>query len=169
MAGKSYGIGLLLRLRVRSGDSGLLAHLTNWHRTAGRVAPGTRLHILLEADDGTGDAYAVHIFENAHAFERLMNSLDHEVWMRELADYVDTPPEERQVVVRWNAAADARPKVSVSIDRDIHASVQELIGRLLDRHPRTPAEDLYLSMLQSVAADYEQEYPLTIPEEGDLR
>ncbi|MER3420842.1 MAG: hypothetical protein C4290_10110, partial [Chloroflexota bacterium] len=70
----------------------------------------------------------------------------------------------------WNAASDLRPRLAVSIDRDVHATVQDLIGRLLDRHPRTPAEDLYLNLLQSVAEEYERAYPPLIPEdEGELR
>ena len=59
--------------------------------------------------------------------------------------------------------------MSVSIDRDVHAAVQDLIGRLIDRYPRTPAEDAYLNMLQSVADDYEQEWPLVMPEEDEPR
>jgi hypothetical protein len=55
----------------------------------------------------------------------------------------------------------------MSIDREIHAEVLQLIRRLLDRFPRTPAEDEYLSMLQSVADDYERDFPAYAPDSGE--
>jgi hypothetical protein len=55
----------------------------------------------------------------------------------------------------------------MSIDREVHAEVLVLIRRLLDRHPRTPAEDEYLNMLQSIAEDYERDFPEYLPDPGD--
>ena len=51
----------------------------------------------------------------------------------------------------------------MSIDREVHAVVLDLIRRLLDRHPRTLAEEEYLNMLQSVADDYERDFPEYAP------
>jgi hypothetical protein len=99
----------------------------------------------------------------------MLASADHAAWLDSLTDLLVEAPTQEQVGVRWNAASDARPRVSLSIDRDVHATVEDLIGRLIDRHPRTSAEDLYLNMLQSIAADYAAEYPATAPEEGELR
>ena len=47
----------------------------------------------------------------------------------------------------------------MAIDRDVHAVVLDLIRRLLDRYPRTPAEEEYLNMLQSIADEYERDFP----------
>jgi len=47
----------------------------------------------------------------------------------------------------------------MSIDREVHQEVLGLIRRLLDRHPRTPAEEEYLNMLQSIANEYERDFP----------
>lgn len=55
----------------------------------------------------------------------------------------------------------------MSIDREVHAEVLQLIRRLIDRHPRTPAEDEYLAMLQSIAADYERDFPDYLPDPGE--
>lgn len=55
----------------------------------------------------------------------------------------------------------------MSIDREIHAEVLALIRRLLDRYPRTPAEDAYLTMLQSIADEYERDFPLYTPDPGE--
>lgn len=55
----------------------------------------------------------------------------------------------------------------MSIDREIHQAVLELIRRLIDRHPRTPAEDEYLNMLQSIAGEYERDFPEYLPDPGE--
>ncbi|HLZ68494.1 MAG TPA: hypothetical protein VKV26_01150 [Dehalococcoidia bacterium] len=55
----------------------------------------------------------------------------------------------------------------MSIDREVHAVVLDLIRRLLDRHPRTPAEEEYLNMLQSIAADYERDFPAYGPQDEE--
>jgi hypothetical protein len=55
----------------------------------------------------------------------------------------------------------------VSIDREIHEEVLHLIRRLLDRFPRTPAEDEYLHMLQSIASEYERDFPEYGPDPGE--
>jgi hypothetical protein len=55
----------------------------------------------------------------------------------------------------------------MAIDREVHQTVQDLIRRLLDRHPRTPAEEEYLAMLPSIAADYERDFPAYLPDPGD--
>ena len=55
----------------------------------------------------------------------------------------------------------------MAIDREVHEAVLELIRRLLDRHPRTPAEDEYLNMLQSIAEEYERDFPDYQPDPGD--
>ena len=55
----------------------------------------------------------------------------------------------------------------MAIDREVHQAVQDLIRRLLDRHPRTPAEEEYLAMLQSIAADYERDFPAYLPDPGE--
>ncbi|HZQ36839.1 MAG TPA: hypothetical protein VFD32_12985 [Dehalococcoidia bacterium] len=52
----------------------------------------------------------------------------------------------------------------MSIDREVHAVVLDLIRRLLDRYPRTPAEEEYLNMLQSIAGEYERDFPAYGPE-----
>ena len=164
------GYGVLARLRPRAGqEQAVEAHLAEWHATAGRVLPGTRLHLLFDVPREAGELRALHVFESAAAYARLAGSPEHQEWLRALAALLDEPPELTEVAVRWNAATGARPRVAVSIDRDVHATVADLIDRLLDRHPRTPAEDAYLDMLQSVAADYEREFPAMAPEEGDLR
>ena len=164
--------GTLTRMRPAPGQEGAVReHLFAWHRTAGRTLPGTRLHLLLESGEGEGarELTALHLFESAAAFRRAAESEAQREWAQALAGLLAAPPEVREVAVGWNAAADARPRVAVSIDRDVHATVQDLIGRLLDRYPRTPAEDAYLAMLQSIADDYEREFPLAVPDEGDPR
>jgi hypothetical protein len=145
------------------------AHLRAWHRTAGRVLPGTRLHLLLEAEDGSGALTALHLFETPAAYQRAAGAEQHRAWLTSLEELLQAPLAISEVSVAWNAATDARPRVSVSIDRDVHATVLDLIGRLIARHPRTPAEELYLNMLRSIADDYEREHPATMPEEGDPR
>ena len=55
----------------------------------------------------------------------------------------------------------------MAIDREVHAAVLELIRRLLDRHPRTPAEEEYLNMLQSIADEYERDFPAYLPDPGE--
>jgi hypothetical protein len=55
----------------------------------------------------------------------------------------------------------------MSIDREVHAAVLDLIARLLDRYPRTPAEEEYLNLLQSIADDYERDFPDMLPDPGD--
>ena len=164
------GYGTLSRLRPRPGqEQAVEAHMTAWHRTAGRVLPGTRLHLLFSAGEDATELLALHLFESRAAYERCASSPEQQGWEAGLAALLDEPPAVTEVGVRWNAAADARPRVSVSIDRDVHATVQDLIGRLLARHPRTPAEDSYLNMLQSIAEEYEHDFPMTVPEEEDLR
>jgi hypothetical protein len=158
-----------MRLRPHPGQGeAVAAHFTAWHRTAGRVLAGTRLHLLLDTEPD-GALVALHLFESEETQRRALSSDEHGVWLAALLPMLEEPPAIERVSVRWNAATEARPKVSVSIDRDVHASVQDLIARLIERHPRTPAEDLYLSMLESIAHDYEQEYPAYLPEEGDPR
>ena len=170
MSDGGRGHGSTMRMRPRNGDEwAVREHLTAWHRTVGRVMPGTRLHLMLRSEDGSGELVALHMFESAATYHRAMESAEHRAWFEALSPLVEGVPDVTDVAVGWNAAADARPRVSVSIDRDVHASVQDLVGRLVDRHPRTPAEDAYLEMLQSVAADYEREFPATVPEEGDFR
>ncbi len=170
MSEGSQGYGTLSRLRLREGTGAAVeAHLAEWHRTAGRVLPGTRLHLLFDTHDGSGDLIALHLFESAAAYRRATNAAEQQAWVERLADLLREPPEVTEVSVRWNAATAVRPRVSVSIDRDVHASVEDLIGRLLARHPRTPAEDAYLTMLQSIAEEYERDFPVTTPEEGELR
>lgn len=169
MAGATRASGTLMQLRPLPGqEQALRAHLTAWHRTAGRKLPGTRLHLLL---DQAGDAQmtALHIFENEAAYQRAAAAPEHQSWLTELAGLLAAPAVITDVSVDWNAASEARPRVSVSIDRDVHATVEDLIARLLARHPRTGAENLYLSLLQSVAEEYAQEFPATAPEEGELR
>ncbi|MBI2760322.1 MAG: hypothetical protein HYX51_02710 [Chloroflexi bacterium] len=170
MAEGARAHGRLTRMQLRPGDEPTLeAHLTAWHRTAGRALPGTRLHLLLEDTSDEGNAFELHLFDSPAAFRRAAESDAHKEWSTSLESMLASPPVPADVAVRWNAAIGARPTVSVSIDRDVHASVQDLIARLLARHPRTTAEDLYLTMLQSIAADYERDYPTTMPEEGDPR
>ncbi len=53
---------------------------------------------------------------------------------------------------------------TMSIDREVHAVVLDLIRRLLDRYPRTPAEEEYLNLLQSIADEYERDFPAYGPE-----
>ncbi len=162
--------GWLWRLRPLEGQGpALRAHLAAWHRGPGRTLPGTRLHILLDQPAAEGAVMALHLFESEAAAARAAASPAQAEWEEGLRVLLAGPPDRTPVRATWNAAQDARPRVSVSIDRDVHASVQDLIGRLLERHPRTPGEDLYLSLLQSIAADYEQEYPLYLPEEGEPR
>jgi quinol monooxygenase YgiN len=164
------GHGWLWRLRVQPGEEAAVAkHLERWHRTAGRLLPGTRLHLLFELTEDAGALALLHLFESAAAYRRAAAAAEQRAWEEGLADLLAAPAERQEVRVRWNAATDARPRVAVSIDRDVHAAVQDLIGRLLERHPRTPAEELYLNLLQSIAADYEAEYPLVAPEEEDIR
>lgn len=55
----------------------------------------------------------------------------------------------------------------MAIDREVHDAVLALIRRLLDRHPRTPAEDEYLNMLQSIAEEYERDFPAYLPDPGE--
>ena len=55
----------------------------------------------------------------------------------------------------------------MSIDREINDEVLALIRRLLDRHPRTPAEEEYLNMLQSIADEYERDFPPYLPDPGE--
>ena len=55
----------------------------------------------------------------------------------------------------------------MAIDREIHQAVQQLIRRLLDQYPRTPAEDEYLNMLQSIADEYERDFPEYLPDPGE--
>jgi hypothetical protein len=55
----------------------------------------------------------------------------------------------------------------MAIDREVHAVVLDLIRRLLDRHPRTPAEEEYLNMLQSIADEYERDFPDYTPDPGE--
>lgn len=168
MAAAAYPTGRLLRLRPLDGQlPALLAHLAAWHRGPGRTLPGTRLHILLEEADGA--VTVLHLFESAATAERARMAPQQSEWEAGLRVLLADPPAVTEVRATWNAAQDARPKVSVSIDRDVHASVQDLIARLIDRHPRTPGESLYLSLLQSIADDYEQEFPSTMPEEGEPR
>lgn len=170
MSDATRAYGAVSRLRPRAGrEEAVAAHMAAWHRTAGRVLPGTRLHLLFDIPAADGEMLALHLFESAAAYRRCAASERHQAWEAALAALIEDPPAVTEVAVRWNAAADARPQVAVSIDRDVHATVQDLIGRLLARHPRTPAEDAYLNMLQSVAADYERDFPLTVPEEEDLR
>ncbi len=171
MSDGTPAIGSLARLRPQPDqEEGVRAHLAAWHRGPGRLLPGTRLHLLLRAADGTDDLYALHLFETPAAYRRATAAAEHRAWLAELATLLREPPEVHHVAVAWNAASDLRPRLAVSIDRDVHASVQDLIGRLLDRHPRTPAEDLYLNLLQSVAEEYEREYPPPTPEgEAELR
>jgi hypothetical protein len=161
--------GRLYRLRPKLGqEDAVAAHLSAWHRTAGRVLPGTRLHLLL-SEPGSGDMTIVHVFESQAAAERVAASSEQHEWEQKLNALLEAPPETREVVVGWNAATEARPRVSVSIDRDVHATVEDLISRLLARHPRTPGEDAYLAMLQSISEDYQREFPATAPEEGEPR
>lgn len=171
MSGSGRAIGSLARLRPRPDqEAAVRAHLAAWHRGPGRLLPGTRLHLLLRTEDGSGDLYALHLFETPAAYRRAAATAEHQAWLAELATLLREPPEVHDVAVAWNAASDLRPRLAVSIDRDVYASVQDLIGRLLDRHPRTPAEDLYLNLLQSVAEEYEREYPPPTPEgEAELR
>lgn len=171
MAEPSRATGSLTRLRPREGqEAAVRAHLTAWHRGPGRLFPGTRLHLLLRTEDGSSDLYALHLFETPAAYRRATTAAEHRTWLADLTALLREPPDVHDVAVAWNAASDLRPRLAVSIDRDVHATVQDLIGRLLDRHPRTPAEDLYLNLLQSVAEEYERAYPPLIPEdEGELR
>lgn len=170
MSDGSRGHGTLTRMQPRPGqEQALQAHLTAWHRTAGRVLPGTRLHLLLGAPDGSGERVALHLFENSAAYRRAADSAEQREWEQRLDELLEEPARRTEVVVEWNAATEARPRVSVSIDRDVHATVEDLIGRLLNRYPRTPAEDAYLSMLQSIAEDYERDFPTAAPEEGEPR
>jgi hypothetical protein len=160
--------GALSRLRPLPGrEREVESHLSGWYRTAGRVLPGTRLHLLFDAP--SGELIALHLFESTDAYRRAAASEAQQEWESLLARLLVEPPATTEVTVRWNAATDARPRVSVSIDRDVHATVQDLIGRLLERHPRTLGEDAYLNMLQSVAEEYERDFPATTPEEGELR
>ncbi len=164
------GHGMLIRLRPRPGqEAAVEAAFTRWHATAGRVLPGTRIHLLFDVVDEPGEARVLHLFESAAAYHRLAASDAHQEWSRSLAELLEGPPEVTEVAVRWNAATGARPKVSVSIDRDVHATVEDLVARLLARHPRTPAEDAYLDMLRSIAAEYERDFPTMAPEEGEPR
>jgi hypothetical protein len=55
----------------------------------------------------------------------------------------------------------------MSIDREVHGVVLSLIRRLLDRHPRTPGEEEYLNMLQSIADEYERDFPDYLPDPGE--
>jgi hypothetical protein len=55
----------------------------------------------------------------------------------------------------------------MSIDREVHAVVQDLIARLLSRYPRTPGEEEYLNMLQSIAEEYERDFPEYLPDPGE--
>jgi hypothetical protein len=55
----------------------------------------------------------------------------------------------------------------MAIDREVHQVVLQLIRRLLDRYPRTPAEEEYLNMLQSIAEEYERDFPLHLPDTGE--
>jgi hypothetical protein len=161
--------GSLTRLHPTPGqEQAVEAHLSEWHRTAGRTLPGTRLHLLLDLP-ATGELLSLHLFERAAAFRRALASTEQRDWEAALAALLSSPPDAQEVAVRWNAATDARPRVSVSIDQDVHAAVQDLIGRLLERHPRTPGEDSYLAMLQSVAEEYERDFPTTAPTEEELR
>ncbi len=171
MTEPSHAIGSLARLRPGPNhEAAVRAHLAAWHRGPGRLLPGTRLHLLLRAEDGSGELYALHLFETPAAYRRATTAAEHRAWLAELAALLREPPEVHDVSVGWNAATDLRPRLAVSIDRDVHATVHDLIGRLLDRHPRTPAEDLYLNLLQSVAEEYEREFPPLAPEdEGELR
>lgn len=169
MAEAARSFGTLMRLRPRPDvRMALNAHLTAWHRTAGRKLPGTRLHLLLDPG-GEGEVTALHIFENEAAYRRAYGAPEHQAWLAELESLLERPAETTTVSVGWNAATEARPRVSVSIDRDVHATVHDLIARLLARHPRTGAENLYLSLLQSVADEYEADYSSTMPEEGEPR
>ena len=164
------GYGMLARLRPRAGQEGAVeAHLAEWHATAGRVVPGTRLHLLFDVPQAAGEMRALHLFESAAAYARLAGNAEHQEWVRALAALLQEPAQFTEIAVRWNAATGVRARVAVSIDCDVHATVEDLIGRLLARHPRTPAEDAYLAMLQSIAADYEREFPAMAPEEGELR
>lgn len=169
MAEAARPFGALMRLRPRAGvQMALHAHLRAWHRTAGRKLPGTRLHLLLD-EAAPGQVTALHLFENEAAFRRAAGAPEHQTWLIELNALLEGPADVTIVAVAWNAATEARPRVSVSIDRDVHATVQDLIAQLLARHPRTGGENLYLSLLQSVADEYEADYPATAPEEGELR
>jgi hypothetical protein len=58
-------------------------------------------------------------------------------------------------------------EAQMSIDREIHDEVLALIRRLLDQHPRTPAEEEYLNMLQSIADEYERDFPPYLPDPGE--
>lgn len=166
MSDGGRGHGILSCMRPRPGQAAAVeAHVAAWYRGPGRELPGTRLHLLLDETGHPGEILALHLFESAAAWQRTRASTGHREWLTALADLLEEPPEQTEVAVRWNAATGARPRVSVSIDRDVHAAVQDLIGRLIDRHPRTPAEDAYLSMLQSVADDYERDFPAVMPEE----
>lgn len=171
MGGGTRAIGSLARLRpLPDQEPAVRAHLAAWHRGPGRLLPGTRLHLLLRVENGADELYALHLFESPAAYRRAAAAPEHRAWLNELATLLREPPEVHEVAVPWNAAADVRPRVAVSIDRDVHAAVQDLIGRLLDRYPRTPAEELYLNLLQSVAEEYEREYPPLTPEgETELR
>lgn len=164
----SRAFGSLIRLRPKADQAAsVAAHFTAWHRTAGRTLPGTRLHLLLETP--SGELFALHLFERGAAFRRAAASPEQRRWEEELAGLLEAPPETFEVQVRWNAATHARPRVAVSIDQDVHATVQELIGRLLARHPRTPAEETYLRLLQSVTEEFEREFPPLAPLEEELR
>ena len=57
----------------------------------------------------------------------------------------------------------------MSIDREVHEEVLGLIRRLIDRFPRTPAEEEYLNMLQSIADEYERDFPEYRPDPGERR
>ena len=161
--------GMLWRLRPLPGqEAAVRAQVANWQRGPGGLLPGTRLHLLLQATDGDG-LTLLHLFESPSLYRRCVESPAHQEWLAGLTVLLAEPPTLEPISVAWNAAGDARSRVSVSIDRDVHAAVQDLIGRLIDRYPRTPAEDAYLNMLQSVADDYEQEWPLVMPEEEDPR
>jgi|GEM_PF-1276751 quinol monooxygenase YgiN len=171
MSARTGAIGSLTRLRPQPDqEAAVRTQLAAWHRGPGRLLPGTRLHLLLRAEDGSGDLFALHLFETPAAYRRAAGAAEHQAWLAEVTAVLREPPQVHDVAVVWNAATDVRPRPAVSIDRDVHATVQDLIGRLLDRHPRTPAEDLYLNLLQSVAEEYEREFPPLVPEdEGELR
>lgn len=171
MSARTRAIGSLTHLRPQPDqEPAVRAHLAAWHRGPGRLLPGTRLHLLLRVENGADELYALHLFETPAAYRRAVTAAEHRAWLAELTTLLREPPQVHDVAVAWNAATDVRPRVAVSIDRDVHASVQDLIGRLLDRHPRTPAEELYLNLLQSVAEEYEREYPPLMPEgEAELR
>lgn len=170
MSGEARPEGLLIRLRPRPGEAAAVqAQIAAWHRGPGRRLPGTRLHLLFDAVGTADELLMVQLFDSARAYERCVASAEHQQWLATLTALLTEPPIADDLFVRWNAASDTRSRVSVSIDRDVHATVQGLIGRLIERHPRTPAEDVYLAMLESIAAEYERDYPATMPEEGDHR